>query len=367
MRILTTSLLAALVLPTAADVITLNDGTVLDAVIVSKTLEVYELEVNVTKSIKEPRTIQRSDVKSVETVNVATTMFDEKIKNLVPVAPFSEASVYEERLKTVSEFLTEHKITTAGTKALAIQSELKEEHAFIATGGVKTSFEKESLITKEDYIKNTLAIDAQATAHAFNTAMESRAFLIALRKYDELEQKHFGTKAHRDTLPKMKKLTKGYAQLLDRELSKLEANKEKKMMAMERLSESAMKRVEKASMTRSENFKKTWEKEQQEGLVWLAIDTQDPQSIGQTIDSLLAEENRLPTIEAELAKIADTGELFSNGWTLAGEGEDKVDELEAILAQLEEAKVDQPYIQSLIDRYNATIPAAEPSKEEMTK
>jgi len=95
MKILTTSLLVAFAAPVFGDIFTLKDGTTLDADIIEKTLEEYVLEVRITKSIKERRTIKREDVASVERVSQADTEF-EKIAKLAPAPPFLSVEGYDE-------------------------------------------------------------------------------------------------------------------------------------------------------------------------------------------------------------------------------------------------------------------------------
>ncbi|GHC52714.1 PTPDL family protein [Roseibacillus persicicus] len=365
MKILTTSLFVALAVPAVADIITLKDGTKLDAQILEKSLEEYVLEVNVTKSIKERRTIKRSEVADVEIVNESDTIFEDNIAGLAPAPPYLSLKEYDARIKKIESFLLAHKLTSAGTKASKMLRELKAEREFIAKGGVKTSMEKSGLMSAEEREENALAVDASSAAKEFKDLVEARSYLGALRSYDNLERKFFGTKAHRESLPLIKAVVGTYTKLLSSELNGFDAREERRLAALERLPASDRQRALQAEEQRKSTFERLWTKEEDEEQTWFTVDTRNAESIESTLDALEDEAERLEAVEAELKEFEDVGELYRKGWTAAGEKDKEA--LEPILDALDEAGVEESYLDALIDRFDPTInnpPAEEEAGEE---
>lgn len=353
MKILTTSLLVAMAVPAVADIITLTDGTKLDAEILEKSLEEYVLEVKVTKSIKERRTIKRSDVANIERVSEADTLFESEIAGLSPAPPFLSLAGYDDRIKKLESFLTTHRLTSAGTKASRMLKELQKEREVIAAGGVKTSMEATGLITAEERQADALAIDANAAAQKFKDLVEARSYLAALRSYDELERDFFGSKAHRDSIPLMKALAATYAKLLSAELNGFDAKEDRRLAALERLSDSDQRRALQAEEQRIASFERLWEKEEKEEQTWFTVDTNNAESLEETVNGLQDEVERLNNVESEVANSEDIEELYRKGWVAAGKKDKET--LEPILDALDEAGVQESYVKNLIDRFDPTI------------
>ena len=363
MKHVTTSLILALAIPAAADIITLKDGTKLDAEILSKTLEEYELEVSVTSSIKERRTVKRSDVVDVETVNAADSIFEEKIAGLVPIPPYTPLEDYDERIEMINKFLVPHEMTAAGTKAKRMLKELTEERDFIKKGGIKTSLEGDGMIDAETRKANALEIDSQIEGAKFQSYVQNRNFLAALRQYDILEGDFFATQAHRDSMVLMSRLSNVYATLLERDLASLEDKMVRREEAFDRLSSSDQSRAMQAEEQRRANFDRLWAKEEEDGQLWFTVDPQNASSLEGAIDSLAKEAERVAAVNEEMIGVPVMGELYREGWIAATEK--KQVELESILDQMEEIGVKEDYLNRLIDEFDPNINNPPEEEEEV--
>ncbi|MBK1833815.1 PTPDL family protein [Roseibacillus ishigakijimensis] len=363
MKILTSALLVACAVPAAADIFTLKDGTKLDAEIIEKTLDEYVLDVAITKSIRERRTIKRDEVVNVERVNESDTIFEENIAGLTPAPPFLDLAGYDERIKKVKSFLSAHQLTSAGTKASRMLKELEEERAFVAEGGVKTA---EGRVSTAERAQDALGIESQGRAQEFNKLVKDRSFIPALREYSKLEMNYFGTEAHRQAVPLAQKVVATYAQLLDRELNGFEEREERRLESLERLPDSDRRRALAAEEQRQAAYEKLWQKEEEAEEIWYSVDTKNGGSMNETLEQLLSERERLENVAEELKDFPVTDKLYRDGWTAAGEKNQE--ELEGILDQLDEAGVAESYLNMLVDRFDPTInnpPAeGEPAEDE---
>lgn len=350
MKLLPTSLLMALAVPAFGDIFTLKDGTKLDAVIIEKTLEQYVLEVNVTKSIKERRTVKREDVESIERVSEADLAF-EGMDKLTPAPPLLSVTGYDERIKILKDFLLEHKLTTAGTKATEMVAELEEERARIAAGDLK--MEDGKFITAEERVSNVITVESQILGQEFNTLAAARSYTAAFRKYDELEKKYFGSQALRDAVPEMAKLVNTYGSLITRELNGFEAREQARIESIKKLSDSDYARAIAADKAHAAQFEKLWEAEEKAGERWLSIDSKSADSMESALSALQQELARLSEVQKDLSETPETGALFSEGWIAAGKKDSET--LEPILDKMEAAGLDESYLNQLIDRYDPNI------------
>ena len=365
MKILTTSLFAALALPAAADILTLKDGTKLDATILEKNLEEYKLEVNVTKSIKELRTIKRSEVVNVEATNQSAAIFEDTIKDLAPAPPFLDLAGYDSRIKTIKAFLRKHKVTTAGTKATTMLSDLEEERKFIADGGIKISLEPSGLISAEDREKDAVGIASNIEAQKFKDLVESRSYLAALRQYDVVERSYMGTAAHREVLPLMSRFVESYAALLSRELENAALREGRLEVTLDQLPASDRQRAIQAEELRIRNLEAIRQQEEEENQSWLTVDPHSVESLEETIQVLEEESERLAQVSDEVAEMDDLAKLYREGWVAAGEK--KTEELEGILDAMEYVGASEDLMNTLVDRFDPTInnpPAEEGTDDE---
>lgn len=362
MKILTTSLLVAFAAPVFGDIFTLKDGTTLDADIIEKTLEEYVLEVRITKSIKERRTIKREDVASVERVSQADTEF-EKIAKLAPAPPFLSVEGYDERIKPIKAFLAAHKLTGSGTKATKMLKELEEERALVQAGGLKVS--EGEFLTKEERGSDIITIESQILLQKFKALTSARSYTAALRQYDGLESEFFGSQAHRDAVPLMTKLVSTYRAILLPQLDGFEKSEMQRMQSIEQLSDTDIARAKAADMAHAEQFEKVWMKEKESSQRWLSTNLKDANSIENTVVALENELDRLVAVNEDLAKIPETGGLFKEGWEAAGKKEQQ--KLEDIFDQMDAAGVDEQYFDLLVDRFDPTINQPVEEDSELTE
>jgi hypothetical protein len=349
MKLLTSTLALTLTLPLMADVFVMKDGTRLNGKILEKTADEYVLEVAVTNSIKERRTVKRDDVEEIERVSEAEEGF-KKISDLTPAPPYLSLKQYDARIKVLEEFVSENKITTSGSKAQDMIEELKNEREVIAAGGVKT---KEGLLTAYERASDRLSIESRKLAQEFRELVNSRAYIPALRKFEELEAGYAGTEAHRDALPLFEKLLQSYLRIVSGELDSFAANQERRDMAYERLSDNDKERALAANDQRMLRLEKIREQEKEKGYYWLTVDTQNENSLADAEASLKERIESLPGIREELAEMPDVGQLYKDGWEAAGKKE--TEKLEQILDEMDAAGVAEEDINRLIDRYDPTI------------
>lgn len=359
MKLLTSTLVLALALPTFADIFIMKDGSRIKADVIDRTPEEYVLDVYVTKSIKEQKTIKRSDIEKIERVSEADEDF-KKIADLTPAPPFLKVADYDTRIKTLKDFVAKHKITTAGTKAAEMIVELEAEREIVAAGGVKT---EEKVLTASERESDLVNVQSQELAVEFRELVEKRSYVAALRKFQQLENNFAASAAHREALPLYKQLLASYQLLITKELNEFEKKQMMRKKSFNDLSDSDQARLMAVEKNRMQQVEKIREAEDEKGVMWPAVDLMDEQSIATMRNMLQQRADSIPRIEQQIASMPDTGVVYREGWIAAGEK--KPDVLDPLLDQLDAAGVSESTIDRLVDRFDPTL--NNPPKEMMDK
>lgn len=193
----TIALLTPFVLQVSADTITLQDGSKLEGRIVRQDGDNYVIEVQVTRSIKDERTIPKKDVARIEQEKPDLKAF-EAIAVLVPVPDMLGPDQYAARIGTVEKFLSEHRGSNKTKEARAILATLKQEANEILAGGVKISG---NIVSPADYRANALEIDARGREMKIRELISSSQLPAALRAFAEFDREFKGTQPHTGILP----------------------------------------------------------------------------------------------------------------------------------------------------------------------
>lgn len=167
-----------------ADTFVLKDGTTVEGKVLEETPETYVLEVQVTKSIKDERVIQKADVEKVSR-EVPDAKAFEQVSKLVPVPDFQAEDEYLSRIATVNKFLKDHPDSTNASKAKEILATLKAEAGELAAGGIKSGGR---VLSPQDYKPNAYELDARVMESKIRALMDANHSVAALRQFTEFDR-----------------------------------------------------------------------------------------------------------------------------------------------------------------------------------
>jgi hypothetical protein len=187
----------AFTLHSAADTILLKDGTQIDGRILSQDDQNYVIEVQVTRSIKDEKTIPKSDVVKVEQETPDLKDFAQ-IAALIPVPDMLAADQYNARVKVVEKFLNQYPASSKAAQAKSILKTLKDEANEILAGGIKIGG---NIIPPAEYRSNALEIDARGQEAIIRGLIQKSDDLAALRAFLSFERDFKGTASHTALLP----------------------------------------------------------------------------------------------------------------------------------------------------------------------
>lgn len=187
----------AIATPCFADTFTLKDGTNLEAKIVSETPVAYLLEVQVSKSIKDKRTVAKADVAKVSREQPDFKAF-QVIAGLVPTPDLITTEDGLARIAQVEKFLKDFGTASSAKEAKVILLALKKESAAISAGSIKIGG---SLVSAAEYEANTYDLDAQIEATKIRNSVDEGELLAALRLFSDFDANFPTTLSHGALVP----------------------------------------------------------------------------------------------------------------------------------------------------------------------
>ena len=120
-----------------ADTIKLKDGTTLEGKILEESPSTIKIEYNVTKNIKDIKSINRSEIKEIDKVSDDEIAFN-TIKSLLPTDDLLSTDEYDKILgDKPAKFLALYPSSKHKDSVQKVIDEIKKEKAVTESGGIK--------------------------------------------------------------------------------------------------------------------------------------------------------------------------------------------------------------------------------------
>ena len=169
----------------SADTIKLKDGSVLEGKVIKETQESIDFEYNITKSIKDIKTIKRSDIQVIDKEEADEVALEE-IKLLLPTASLLNAEDYDKIIAgKPAAFMREFKDSKLKSSVQDVIDQLLAEKEKVEAQSVKINGK---WITQEEAQKDPYNHNALILVTKMRASIENRQYLQALIQFEELEK-----------------------------------------------------------------------------------------------------------------------------------------------------------------------------------
>jgi hypothetical protein len=287
--IATAALLTILVLPLSADTFILKDGTKLEGRILKEDAESYVIEVQVTKSIKDEKTLAKADVTKVEREKPDLKAF-ESIATLVPAPDMLTADQYAARIRAVEKFLSDHRGSEKTKNARDMLATLKREANEILAGGIKVNGQ---VISPAEYRANALEIDARGQEKKIRDLIGGGHFLDALRAFASFDTEFKGTLPHSALLPLISQTIGRYTAEVQQQLAGYDKLVKDREAGLSRMQVVDRRNAEAAIKEELAAAEKQFKAEKDARLGWYTIQPFFKPSMQETLNFAKLELNRL--------------------------------------------------------------------------
>ncbi len=311
-----------------ADTIKLKDGTTLEGKILEESPSTIKIEYNVNKSIKDIKSINRSEIKEIEKVS-EDEIASNAIKSLLPTDDLLSVDDYNKILgDKPAKFLAQYPSSKHKDSVQKIIAEIEKEKAITESGGIKLNGK---WVTGIEAAKDEYNHQAQVLAVKIIKANKKNNYSLALDHFDELQMNYAYSLAYNEIIPLIKEVLPKYDTTLSREEKAYEVRNKEREDQYKSMEEEDKKRTEAAFQSGMKKFQLRKQEAKELKKIWLPVNKWDLESIRDARRTIVKETDKLESLD--LALSGSTAKALSAAFSAFAEKE-----LETTTSQLEIAK-----------------------------
>jgi hypothetical protein len=329
---------ATLTLSASADTFVMKDGSRLEGRILSETSDTYRLEVFIGKSIKDEKTVSKSDVVEIVAEKLDEKEF-EKLKGLVPAPDFTTADEYARRMGLLSKFISDHAKSAKKAEAESMLATLKAEAEVISGGGIKMGGK---MVSGEEYRADLYDIDAKILEKRIRDAVSRGDIVGALRGISRMEEDFSSTNSRGAVDPLKMKLLRSYKEEIDGLVSTYNKRVAERDADLARMSRDARVTTEHAMKEELDLATARFQADQKNDIVWVTTHPFLLESLEKTQEEIT---NAIQESEEFKPKV-DAGRVYRNILKFI-EANDDEQKIRDVLDQGEQADIPERYIKNL--------------------
>lgn len=296
--------LLALSLPSSADTFTLKDGTTLEAKVLKEEADSYLLEVQVTKSIKDERTVAKADVVKVAREQPDLKAF-EAIAKLAPTPDFLTENDYTTQILAVEKFLKTYPATSKSKEAKAILDTLRAEGQEVAAGAVKIGGK---IVSKEEYVANAYDFDARVQEAKIRKLGTEEKTVAALRAFADFDRDYRTSLSYGALAPFAKQLIQNHVAECQQALASLDMRIKERQTGLQRMVSEDRAATEAAIKEQDDEIEAVYKSEKEAKQPWLTTSPFHKVSLEETVKFGQTELARVSAVKTELG--VDGGKAY---------------------------------------------------------
>lgn len=322
-----------------ADTIRLRNGTELEGTVISETADAYVALIQVTATIRDERTIPKSDVLEIVAVKKDEIRYEE-IKSLVPTPDLLTVPNYEDRLAKVHAFLKEFPDSPLKGKVEAMAKTLAEEADAIEAGGIKF---QGKIVPAESRAASAYTLDSEIAASKFTDMVEKRQLIPALRAWDELATGFPNSKAFLDNVPLAIRTLNTLAGQIDASLATFDEREQKRSSDLAAMSPSERARSAAALKDKADAYLTKVEQEKEDKQRWLSLDPEHKEPMTSVRSTIDQEARRLEALDTSITPV---DEAWADAWQTM-HAKPTAEEARAAIQKARTSGVTEPYLKKL--------------------
>lgn len=331
----------------AADTFTLKDGTVLEGRLLRTEGDVYVIEYQVTKSIRDIKRVPRAQVaKHVQVAEDAKAF--EAIGKLVPTPDLLTAEDYQQRIDAVKAFLAKYPKGTKVKEAGDVMKKLQAEYDVVKAGGRKY---EGLMISGADYRADAYDMDARMHEAKIREAVKNSQWLPALRAFAELDKDFQGSASYRAVTPLVLRAMRALKGQVDASLASYDERMEKREADIEAMTGEDKANTRRAIDEQTAQLEQRYQAEKSAGQVWVTPHPSHRQSLEDCASQSESEIQRLSSPPE--AGTGDPGKAYRAAWKVL-RGEPDEEAAEKAMTDAQEAGVPEKYLGMLKEAAKAS-------------
>jgi hypothetical protein len=297
-------------LPCVAETFTLKDGSTLEGKIISEAGDSYVLDVQVTKSIRDEKTVLKSDVVKISR-ELADLKAFEALGKLSPTPDFMTAEEYQVKIAALGKFLRTYPVGTKTKEVEAALETLKSEYAIVSAGGIKM---EGRMISADNYKQNAYDLDARVLEAKIRRLVDAGQYIPALRQFTEFDRDFRTSLAYGDLLPLITKVIQNQQTEAKAALASLPARLKQREVGLQQMAGEARTATDLAIKEENAAIDANYKAEKEAKEKWVTPNAYHKASLDDIDKLSVTELTRLAAVKTLIAK--DGGEAYRNVYSV---------------------------------------------------
>jgi hypothetical protein len=287
----------------AADTVKLKDGTSVDGKITYEGTDFIKLEVAISASIKETKTILRTDIGEIVKAAPDDVALD-AIRKQLPAPAMLTADAYRAMIeKGPKAFLAQFPASRHKAEVEKALSDLTMELDQVERGFIKLDG---TWVSPQERQQFSALTDSKIRLLSMKRRLAAGDMIGALRDFEILEEQFYGTPAFAAALTDAKQMLPALGSRLQRVLADVGVRNEKWEKDKLLLDEVSRAQVEGARARELDNYTKAVALEKGAGVKWLSINENSAESLNGALQTIRGEMERLAVLDvAALTALGD--------------------------------------------------------------
>lgn len=333
-----------------ADTIVLKNGEKFEGRVLREVDGNYVLEVKISDTIRDEKTIAKSEVKYIDKEGDDLKAF-KKIESLVPTPEMLGIAGYEARLEKIEAFITAHPKSAKVPKAKEMLDYLSEELAVVRAGGIKFG---EEMVAAEDYMANAYEYDATVAAKSIKEDVGRRDFIGALRSFSIYEESFSNSAGRTEIVALIKQVLSAYGTSIDESLASFDTRIEKRKTGLASMAPDDRVQTERALAEQEERIAARFAQEKEAREPWITPDAINKESLDEARRQVESEINRLESNTKSEDLEMSVAESYRVAWGKVAGG--TVEEKNAVIGEARTNGVPEAYLTRLRERAGIEAP-----------
>jgi len=340
-----------------ADTITLKSGKVFEGKVLEENATEYILEVQITSTIKDRKTVKKTDVESIVAEAPDLKPY-EALKDTLPTSDQLSEGAYRGLIEPVRSFVEKYPKSEYIDEVKTMLSTLEEESKRVEAGDVRLSGE---WVSKADWDSDAYELDAQLALGKIKLAARRGQYRQAMLASDELSNSFPLSEALIESEDIAKAILPKYLRIISAKTATAKEKIEKRERNLNNLPSRDAKRVKLEIDAQTARHNAQMEEARESRTKWLPVNDFDEKglkNLERSISTAISSHSR-PTRDKK-----NFSQLYRDAWAAASKGD--VITTEKIVSSLRSGRAPDKYLELLEAQLEAN-PAPEPPKEETKK
>jgi hypothetical protein len=326
------------------DKVILNDGTEIEGTVLAEQGDFYEVEVQVSATIKDVKLVKKADVKSIVRTSPEDIAF-KAIEGLVPTPDRLSVADYDNLInRQVKAFTDAFPKTKYKRRVESILAILERERERAKVGGLKLDGE---WITPDEREANAYEFDARFLYEDITAAAGDRArYKEALRNFERFEADFTASESYPKAVDAIKQVLIAYRPIVGSGVKRSDDLVVQRKTELERLPASQRAAALADIKRRSELYTKVLVQEKNRRTKWMTLEQYHKAPMEDALRNIQSEIKRLDALTIDESKLA--GPVYRDAWVAAAAGDEE--NAQKAFSNLQSLRVPDRYIDTLKER-----------------